>query len=226
MAAIRKACRRRCRAGQNPQMHVFEALIASFDATHDAAFQSRAGELFGLFVANLYDGQNKALGEYFEQDWSRIEPVRVEPATRRNGSGCSRALSASPAARPGDTAGNYWPRRCATAIPPQGCCWTRAMPTATSENPPGAAGPDRDRQSVDRAGRSRTGRRRRRGTRGAATPAPALPDAPGDGRLVRPARRTRSLACRYHSSIVVLSYPLRDCGSRPGLGLKPGAMSR
>ena len=64
---------------QNPQMHVFEALIATFDATHDPAFQARAGDLFGLFIASLYDGKKKVLGEYFEQDWSRIEPVSVEP---------------------------------------------------------------------------------------------------------------------------------------------------
>ncbi|MET0969312.1 MAG: AGE family epimerase/isomerase [Tardiphaga sp.] len=64
---------------QNPQMHVFEALIATFDATHDQAFQQRAGDLFGLFIGNLFDPQKKVLGEYFEQDWSRIEPVSVEP---------------------------------------------------------------------------------------------------------------------------------------------------
>jgi len=64
---------------QNPQMHVFEALIACFDATHDQAFQARAGDLFGLFIASLYDGKKQVLGEYFEQDWSRIEPVSVEP---------------------------------------------------------------------------------------------------------------------------------------------------
>jgi mannose/cellobiose epimerase-like protein (N-acyl-D-glucosamine 2-epimerase family) len=64
---------------QNPQMHMFEALIAAFDATHDQAFQARAGDLFGLFIASLYDTQKGVLGEYFEQDWSRIEPVSVEP---------------------------------------------------------------------------------------------------------------------------------------------------
>ena len=64
---------------QNPQMHLFEAMIAAFDATHDAAFQNRAGEFFALFLANLYDKQKQALGEYFEDDWSRIEPVSVEP---------------------------------------------------------------------------------------------------------------------------------------------------
>src|SRR6476646_5413113 len=60
---------------QNPQMHLFEAMIATFDATHEASFQNRAGDFFALFVASLYDRQKGVLGEYFEQDWSRIEPV-------------------------------------------------------------------------------------------------------------------------------------------------------
>ena len=64
---------------QNPHMHLFEAMIACFDATHDLSFQNRAGELFALFLANLYDKQKHALGEYFEEDWSKIEPVSVEP---------------------------------------------------------------------------------------------------------------------------------------------------
>jgi mannose-6-phosphate isomerase len=64
---------------QNPQMHLFEAMIASFNATGDLTFQNRAGEFFGLFLANLYDKHKQVLGEYFEEDWSRIEPVSVEP---------------------------------------------------------------------------------------------------------------------------------------------------
>lgn len=64
---------------QNPQMHLFEAFVAAFDATHDPAFQQRAGDIFGLFVSNLFDARTGVLGEYFEQDWSRIEPVSVEP---------------------------------------------------------------------------------------------------------------------------------------------------
>jgi mannose/cellobiose epimerase-like protein (N-acyl-D-glucosamine 2-epimerase family) len=64
---------------QNPQMHMFEAMIATFDATHDPVFQNRAGELYSLFVANWYDPQRQVLGEYFEEDWSKIEPVSVEP---------------------------------------------------------------------------------------------------------------------------------------------------
>jgi mannose/cellobiose epimerase-like protein (N-acyl-D-glucosamine 2-epimerase family) len=65
---------------QNPQMHLFEAMIAAFDATHDPAYQNRAGDLFGLFVASLYDARRQALGEYFEEDWSSL-------GIRRNGSG-------------------------------------------------------------------------------------------------------------------------------------------
>jgi len=64
---------------QNPQMHLFEAMIACFDATHDLSFQNRAGEFFALFLANLYDKQKRILTEYFEEDWSKIEPVSVEP---------------------------------------------------------------------------------------------------------------------------------------------------
>jgi mannose/cellobiose epimerase-like protein (N-acyl-D-glucosamine 2-epimerase family) len=64
---------------QNPHMHLFEAMVAAFDATHDTVFQNRAGDFFALFLANLYDKQKQVLGEYFEDDWSRIEPVSVEP---------------------------------------------------------------------------------------------------------------------------------------------------
>jgi len=64
---------------QNPHMHLFEAMIAVFDVTHDLAFQRRAGDFFALFLANLYDKQKRVLGEYFEEDWSKIEPVSVEP---------------------------------------------------------------------------------------------------------------------------------------------------
>jgi mannose/cellobiose epimerase-like protein (N-acyl-D-glucosamine 2-epimerase family) len=64
---------------QNPQMHMFEAMIATFDATHDPVYQNRAGDLFALFIASLYDPRRQVLGEYFEEDWSRIEPASVEP---------------------------------------------------------------------------------------------------------------------------------------------------
>jgi mannose-6-phosphate isomerase len=64
---------------QNPQMHLLESMIALYDATGDQVFQNRAGDFFGLFVGNLFDPRTQTLGEYFEEDWSRINPVVVEP---------------------------------------------------------------------------------------------------------------------------------------------------
>jgi mannose/cellobiose epimerase-like protein (N-acyl-D-glucosamine 2-epimerase family) len=64
---------------QNPHMHLFESMIALFDATGDPVFQTRAGDFFSLFMANLFDQRTQVLGEYFEEDWSRINPVVVEP---------------------------------------------------------------------------------------------------------------------------------------------------
>ncbi len=64
---------------QNPQMHLFEAMIATFDATHEMVFQHRAGDFYALFLASLYDKQARVLGEYFEEDFSPIKPLSVEP---------------------------------------------------------------------------------------------------------------------------------------------------
>ena len=64
---------------QNPQMHLFEAMIAAFDATHDDGFRSRARKLFWLFVTKLYDQQRQSLGEYFTENWLPIEPILIEP---------------------------------------------------------------------------------------------------------------------------------------------------
>jgi mannose/cellobiose epimerase-like protein (N-acyl-D-glucosamine 2-epimerase family) len=64
---------------QNPQMHLFEAMIALFDATEEPVFQNRAGDFFALFSGSLFDPRTQTLGEYFEEDWAPIKPVAVEP---------------------------------------------------------------------------------------------------------------------------------------------------
>ncbi len=64
---------------QNPHMHLFEAMIALFDATRDIQFQNRAGGFYSLFLTHFFDSTAAVLGEYFEDDWSRILPVSVEP---------------------------------------------------------------------------------------------------------------------------------------------------
>jgi mannose/cellobiose epimerase-like protein (N-acyl-D-glucosamine 2-epimerase family) len=64
---------------QNPQMHLFEAMIALFDATEEPVFQNRAGDFFALFSGSLFDPRTQTLGEYFEEDWAPIRPIVVEP---------------------------------------------------------------------------------------------------------------------------------------------------
>ena len=45
---------------QNPQMHLFEAMIATFDATQEPGVPEPCRGLLRLFVANLYDSRNGA----------------------------------------------------------------------------------------------------------------------------------------------------------------------
>jgi mannose-6-phosphate isomerase len=64
---------------QNPHMHMLEAMIATFDATADSTYRDRADDLFRLFTTRLYISEQHILAEFFNEDWSRLEPVIVEP---------------------------------------------------------------------------------------------------------------------------------------------------
>ncbi len=55
---------------QNPHMHLFEAALAWFEATGEAKYLARAGEIFGLFTTRLFDPETGALGEYFDETWN------------------------------------------------------------------------------------------------------------------------------------------------------------
>lgn len=71
------ACRR-----QNPHMHLFEAFLALHDATGDAKWLARVGEIFALFQNRFFDAQDSVLFEFFNEDWSRLADARgdvVEP---------------------------------------------------------------------------------------------------------------------------------------------------
>lgn len=67
------ACRR-----QNPHMHLFEAFLALYDATGDAKWLARVGELFALFQTRFFDPKLQVLYEFFNDDWSRCEGARGE----------------------------------------------------------------------------------------------------------------------------------------------------
>jgi mannose/cellobiose epimerase-like protein (N-acyl-D-glucosamine 2-epimerase family) len=55
---------------QNPHMHLFEAALAWFEATGEAKYLARAGEIFGLFSTRFFDPETGALGEYFDECWN------------------------------------------------------------------------------------------------------------------------------------------------------------
>lgn len=70
-------CRR-----QNPHMHLLEAFLALYDASSDAKYLARAGEIFTLFQAHFFDAQHGVLFEFFDEQWRRLPNVKgdtVEP---------------------------------------------------------------------------------------------------------------------------------------------------
>jgi N-acylglucosamine 2-epimerase/mannose-6-phosphate isomerase len=65
---------------QNPHMHLLEACLVAFDATHDPRFRDRADEVVRLFRTRFFDG--RTLAEFFTEDWQRAPSDRgrvVEP---------------------------------------------------------------------------------------------------------------------------------------------------
>jgi mannose/cellobiose epimerase-like protein (N-acyl-D-glucosamine 2-epimerase family) len=57
------------RLRQNPHMHLFEALLALYEATADAAYLGRAGEIYGLFRTRFFQPASGTIAEYFGPDW-------------------------------------------------------------------------------------------------------------------------------------------------------------
>ncbi len=71
------ACRR-----QNPHMHLFEAFLALYDATGNAKYLARVGELFALFQSHFFDETHGVLFEFFDDSWTRLPNAKgdtVEP---------------------------------------------------------------------------------------------------------------------------------------------------
>lgn len=57
---------------QNPHMHLFEALLALYEATGEATHLARARDLFTLFTTRLYDPTRGAFPEFFNDDWRPV----------------------------------------------------------------------------------------------------------------------------------------------------------
>ena len=73
---------------QNPQMHLFEAMIAAFDATHDTVFQNRAGDFFACFWPTSTTSSGRCLGSISRRTGRRSSRSASSPGIRRNGPGC------------------------------------------------------------------------------------------------------------------------------------------
>jgi mannose/cellobiose epimerase-like protein (N-acyl-D-glucosamine 2-epimerase family) len=67
---------------QNPHMHLFEAVLAAWEATGEPVFLERARELFELFRVRLFDRERGILLEYRDARWDPAPGARgtlVEP---------------------------------------------------------------------------------------------------------------------------------------------------
>ncbi len=61
---------------QNPHMHLFEACLAWYEATGEARYLGRAGEIFGLFSTRFLQPGSGILGEYYDDRWTPVEGER------------------------------------------------------------------------------------------------------------------------------------------------------
>jgi mannose/cellobiose epimerase-like protein (N-acyl-D-glucosamine 2-epimerase family) len=57
---------------QNPHMHLFEALLALYEATGEARYLGRAGEKFGYLKTHFFRPDTDIIAEYFDHDWMPI----------------------------------------------------------------------------------------------------------------------------------------------------------
>jgi len=67
---------------QNPHMHLFEALLALWECSHDRRYLERAHALFELFALRFFRSDCGALGEYYTTCLAPAEGIRgqlVEP---------------------------------------------------------------------------------------------------------------------------------------------------
>ena len=67
---------------QNPHMHLFEAFMGLYDASGDAKYLHRAGDMFSLFNKHFFNTKTDTITEFFRQDWRPargIQGFSVEP---------------------------------------------------------------------------------------------------------------------------------------------------
>ncbi|MEE8141913.1 MAG: AGE family epimerase/isomerase [Planctomycetota bacterium] len=56
---------------QNPHMHLLEGFLAIYQESHDQRYLAQAQRMVELFESHFFDADNRTLGEYFSDDWTR-----------------------------------------------------------------------------------------------------------------------------------------------------------
>ncbi len=64
---------------QNPHMHMYEALLALYEASGDESFLSRAGDIGALLAERFIDSETGLLFEFFGPDLEPEKPASIEP---------------------------------------------------------------------------------------------------------------------------------------------------
>jgi mannose-6-phosphate isomerase len=64
------------RRDQNPHMHLIEAMLAWHEATGEARFLARAGEIYAMMAARFFQPESSILPEYFDGRWTPQPGVR------------------------------------------------------------------------------------------------------------------------------------------------------
>ncbi len=64
---------------QNPHMHMFEALMALYQASKDPQYLVRADQIATLLTERFMDQETGNVLEFFDQNWNAAIPKKVEP---------------------------------------------------------------------------------------------------------------------------------------------------
>jgi mannose/cellobiose epimerase-like protein (N-acyl-D-glucosamine 2-epimerase family) len=64
---------------QNSYMHMFEALLALYEASKDESFLKRAADIITLLFERFIDSKTGWLFEFFDADFTPLHPARIEP---------------------------------------------------------------------------------------------------------------------------------------------------
>ena len=212
---------------QNPHMHLFEAMLAWFEATGREMFLARAAELYGMMAARFFQHRTGILAEYFDGSWNPREGIdgricepghhfewswllrRYAALSGRGDSPIAKALKA--VRRPARVRLRRIYRR------------PIARRRARAQDFPPLLASHRSDQGRGRRGRNW---RREAAARGGAddrSAACGFPWPPRRGRLDRPCRCDRRSDRRHHAGQHALSRLSRGGGSGPRLGKARGA---